>query len=654
MRKSLCWLPFLLFVSCKHPSQIDQVLQLAGKNRSELEKVLLHYKTLGDERKFRAAEFLISNIGYNKFSYDGEILQHYDTVFHLYDSLRNASVIVGDPPVVTKTWNYIVEKHGEINPFQLNKIYDYKNITADFLIQNIDHAFLTWEKSPLYNPEHFDSFCEYILPYRVQNEPYEEYRQRYYDSLKHIVDTAQSVRGIIHGFHLEMRWNRHYRPSDILWNYPVEFPVSKMEIGRRGACRHLTTYTALYMRSCGLPVTIDRAIWANRDQGHSWNVLIIDDKNIFPFDALGRDSIKFAYKPAKIFRKTYSSDLSLKERIKKDDVPYSFFLFDEKDVTNEYCKTYNVNIPIRYPQEVYKNKKQAVICVFDNKWWHPVYWGDIKSEEIVFQNMPADVAYIGAYYDKGEVIPITELFILNSQGEVRFLKANKDSLLSLCLERKYPRFRRIEDHAWGMRRTNAEGSNDPQFNNFTKFFSVYDIPFHVADSVVEDEKKYRYVRFNSSTYRNANFAEVEFYGKKHLNDKEEKLSGKIIGYPPVREDDENSYTQAMDGNLETYFFKDKDNEGWVGLDLGQGNEHIITRVRFCPRSDTNFILKGDEYELLYWDKEAWQSLGKKKALQYNFIEYNNVPSGTVYLLRNHTRGKEERIFTYENGKQVWL
>lgn len=30
-----------------------------------------------------------------------------------------------------------------------------------------------------------------------------------------------------------------------------------------------------------------------------------------------------------------------------------------------------------------------------------------------------------------------------------------------------------------------------------------------------------------------------------------------------------------------------------------------------------------------------------------------LPKGALLWLKNHTQGKEERIFTYEDGKQVW-
>lgn len=32
---------------------------------------------------------------------------------------------------------------------------------------------------------------------------------------------------------------------------------------------------------------------------------------------------------------------------------------------------------------------------------------------------------------------------------------------------------------------------------------------------------------------------------------------------------------------------------------------------------------------------------------------DSCPSNALFRLRNLTRGKEERIFTYDNGEQVW-
>lgn len=49
-----------------------------------------------------------------------------------------------------------------------------------------------------------------------------------------------------------------------------------------------------------------------------------------------------------------------------------------------------------------------------------------------------------------------------------------------------------------------------------------------------------------------------------------------------------------------------------------------------------------------------ESLGRQVgSRQLQYLEYDNVPDNALLLLRNLTKGKEERIFTCEDGKQVW-
>jgi hypothetical protein len=79
----------------------------------------------------------------------------------------------------------------------------------------------------------------------------------------------------------------------------------------------------------------------------------------------------------------------------------------------------------------------------------------------------------------------------------------------------------------------------------------------------------------------------------------------------------------------------------------------IARIRYFPRNDGNNICSGDLYELFYWDKGEWNSLGKQTGNESHVLIYENCPANALYWLHNHTRGKEERIFTYEDGAQVW-
>jgi hypothetical protein len=45
-------------------------------------------------------------------------------------------------------------------------------------------------------------------------------------------------------------------------------------------------------------------------------------------------------------------------------------------------------------------------------------------------------------------------------------------------------------------------------------------------------------------------------------------------------------------------------------------------------------------------------MGEQVAIK-PLLDYKNVPSGGLYLLHNLSRGKEERIFTYEDGQQMF-
>ena len=108
----------------------------------------------------------------------------------------------------------------------------------------------------------------------------------------------------------------------------------------------------------------------------------------------------------------------------------------------------------------------------------------------------------------------------------------------------------------------------------------------------------------------------------------------------------------MDGDPDSYFCKDARSVGYVGIDIGPSHKANLSRIRFCPRSDTNFILQGDEYELRYWQDGNWHTFGTQMATSDSLV-FTNVPSGTLYWLRDLTKGKEERPFTYEKGKQVW-
>jgi len=69
-------------------------------------------------------------------------------------------------------------------------------------------------------------------------------------------------------------------------------------------------------------------------------------------------------------------------------------------------------------------------------------------------------------------------------------------------------------------------------------------------------------------------------------------------------------------------------------------------------SGKSFLENGRNYELLYMTNEGWQSLGKQTA-EKKPLAFDSIPASGLYRLVADDSDDEERIFTLENGRQVW-
>lgn len=67
--------------------------------------------------------------------------------------------------------------------------------------------------------------------------------------------------------------------------------------------------------------------------------------------------------------------------------------------------------------------------------------------------------------------------------------------------------------------------------------------------------------------------------------------------------------------------------------------------------EQSYLQPGAEYELFYWD-DGWQSLGKKTATDRPLV-FEDVPAGALYWLVADGSNREERPFSYDDGRQVW-
>lgn len=159
---------------------------------------------------------------------------------------------------------------------------------------------------------------------------------------------------------------------------------------------------------------------------------------------------------------------------------------------------------------------------------------------------------------------------------------------------------------------------------------------------------FRYWRY-IQRHRNAhcNMGEVYFYDREG-----NKLSGTVIGTEGHRTIYEGMTRENLfDGNLLTSFNSPNANGDWSGLDFGKPVN--VAKIIYYGRGDGNTIEIGDMYELYFWNEGNWRSLGKKVAEGISLV-YDNIPEGALLLLRDLTKGKDERIFMLdENDRQEW-
>ena len=66
---------------------------------------------------------------------------------------------------------------------------------------------------------------------------------------------------------------------------------------------------------------------------------------------------------------------------------------------------------------------------------------------------------------------------------------------------------------------------------------------------------------------------------------------------------------------------------------------------------TVFLEKGEKYELFYWE-DGWESFETQIATEKP-LRFNELPAKRLYWLVKENSNEEERIFTYDNNKQIW-
>lgn len=637
-------------ISCsRYPTDVENALKLAGKNRPELEKVLFHYNEYQkDSLKYKAACFLIANMPYYNY-YEGKILDQYLGIF------ESLALHKQSPQDIINTFT---NKYGRFSRFKLQKKEDVQNVSCAYLIQNIEWSFRLWQEQPWGRNIGFDDFCEFILPYKIGDEPPTEWRQVFYEKYNHLLDSLRNSPDASDPFVaaytiIQSLCNEEKHFTAILPDLPHVGPHI-LDKWRSGSCRDLTDLTIYILRSLGIVCGVDfLPILSLADTGHLWVFVLDKSGKTFTSDflecnMLPSDKVR-NYTP-KVYRKTFSINKHLVSKMNSiDKSVHPFFTHPMFiDVTSLYTgrnPIKSVFIPDNkfYTKNV--SKKIAYLCVPRKMDWQPIDWSIFNVSGIRFENVKVNTVFRIATWENNELLFKTEPFIVDTLGIHHFLKTESIEERVTLYSKYNPD---VEFFTLRMINGVFEGSNEPSFESSETLFIVKNEPIRLLNRVqTHARQKYKYLRYKGRDNSYCDVAEISFF--EHTDDSI-PLSGIVIGTPNlIGYSDRNDYEKAVDGNPYTSFHYKEPSGGWVGLELEK--PVCINKIIYTPRNRDNFVREGDIYELYYLNNE-WVSLGKMTAISDSLL-YDHVPTKTLLFLKNHTRGVEERPFTYENGQQVW-
>ena len=609
-------------------------------------EVMEYYQKEGNKDKLHMCKFLMDNVKYHKFYGNMQIDMY-------YEAIEKVNKVFAFPACI-EAYNREFNTIGDIG--ELTQIEDCDYLTKEDIISNIEIAYNDWKYGYWARHLSLNEVCEYLLPYKVANEkpmPWREIlREQYYPRSQVFFHSDDQY---LQTYFAACRVNDElkklkFHNKNILPQLNIDLPIMALRNMRMGECYDYAKYTTYVMRACGIPVALDfTPQWPDRAGAHHWNVLLDNSGKNIPFmgcESNPGTSPRLGRRMAKAYRLTYAyqpQSLAAKNEKYKEIIPYTLAIPFIKDVSEEYYKGHTLNIQLNGSKP---NTHFAYIAVFNNSEWIPVDYAEIGTSKCVsFEHMGSDIIYLPVYWGRNGSIPAGNPILLKVDGTQYEMNANNIEKQTIKISRKYPQFNRIAKFRDLVNNGHFECANKKDFSDAVICAEIKYAPFGGYDTlkVTTGNKKYRFWRYVSPKGGKCNVAEVKFISDGNVIPITETLyTGESL--------DNTKAQNVFDGNELTYYISATPQNGWVGGDLGTPVN--INEISYLSRNDDNDVVPGQMYELSYFENGKQRSAGVKKATSSELV-FDNVPTGTIYILHNLQKGTEERIFTYENGIIHW-
>ncbi|MFM9826137.1 hypothetical protein [Flavobacterium sp.] len=393
---ALVLLPYLAFA--QHPKSVEAVLKKAGKNRIELEKAIRYCKISGNPLKIKAMNFLIANMDIH-FSAD------YYWVDKVGKKINYNELVYPNFEQALKAFEILKNKNPGIHPKTV--IYkDIEKIKGDFLIQNLENAFKAWNSSIIKNIP-FESFCEYILPYRVSVEPIQNWRNPYKNKFRWLnqkVKTEGLKSALLYVRDDYVTWFTNTYGKEARKEPLPRLGALQLLLRKQGSCEDIVDLEVFTMRSQGIPASVNVIpYWATATGSHFVNTVFDSKMHPIKFDIHNSKPLNevLSREPSKVLRLTYSKQPGILASFEsKINIPSGILRTQNYiDITKEYWETTDIDCTLfasaAKPKVVYAS-------VFNGLNWKPCWWGKVKEDKTTFSSMCKGTVILPQYYSNGK------------------------------------------------------------------------------------------------------------------------------------------------------------------------------------------------------------------------------------------------------------
>lgn len=255
MNRLLKVLPLFLFIACYSlDKEVKEVMDsVESRQQMALGAFLGYYENEGEHLEL--AKFLVANI-MSKHSIEGKSYQEYQAFL---DSASAKEQTINN----RKNFDYRTSLSHLLNKRECVKIYDLEILDVDSLIQNTDTALDIWMQTPWAGQYSNEIFKQYIVPYRIADEPLEYgWRTDAYEKYKHLLQAYKDSSLVALCRHVYQHLD--YRTNNLFWGEPLQSYSANVKY-KQGTCSDYAVFLAMVMRSLGIPTSLDFVpYWGDR------------------------------------------------------------------------------------------------------------------------------------------------------------------------------------------------------------------------------------------------------------------------------------------------------------------------------------------------------------------------------------------------------